>query len=1152
MKHFSSAFYLKMITVSSFILSCFFICYSKDDSSPQTRWRIRENLALRFGSEFDKINSLNNALSSASDIINEIRDFQLFPNGLTRLSHKEIVAIDSCLDMLEKDHSTLLKKIESLKSPLVDAIEILREMVTGVPVENMFEVLEKGDMKRIGQMIEIKDQINTLWTNIDSLLITVMTGIGLKPEFQTQTTDSNLAYDEFLDIIQSALGHHLKKRYDRLELIKNHLVSNGSKNQILEIYNIEKHRIKVLISDKNFVLAEKKLKHAINRFDSIISIDDLYLLLFRSCFLEKKYTDALKTIAKVSDEANLGLKQLYRIQTLYALQRCHDVLDEMADTDITRFKGKNRNLLIWLFLESSLSAGIIIDHSELASAIDRRSSYALHVIHSLARTYLKNQDTATAISVMNGAFNYKINSEIDMMAFSKIKLSLAQLHYERGDYNNALSAFFQLLNDHNEYEHALFGILWCYIKLDQFEKVEVTLRKLVNQSPESPYAAKATLVMAEHYLQLATSEWEKLLYLESEEQRLSLLHQQLAKKISADTSLRNDVKFKIASQELSLLMSRVKSEPRKKYDNFIEIFNKTTRICEFIINHYSTGSFQDDFFSVNREKMLFYLDSLILEINRKDHVTPIIHSNTLDNRTKIKMVVDEARAFKIHADLAFYKWKLEFLDKKKTLVHKNLISNDSIKDTALAEIAKQRLDSIIVVEDSTKSHFFDKLTPLLHSILDNASDFPDAAYFRYQLGELYYENEISEYTKKYDLYEKELDLYHFANEDYQNGKISQKPVPPTIVKLDHTKSIDQFKNVITNYPLSPFCGASHYSLAWCYNDLAMFDSAFFHMEKVAIDFPQNYHAPQAWMYCGEFYFDRAELDQAAQCYQAVMKYTDSEWFDEALYKLAWTQYRQSNPNKAISSFLALVDLGESSPDGRSLLEKESLDYIAISFSETDILGEYGLKRANAFAKKLGSSTQSYQILHRLANVYREQGRYDMAEKTYTTILNDYPDYPKNAKVESELISVMENKLPSDDLNKLKTTFFNKYNLNSTWAQTQSDSIITAAADSIASKYLYDAAISYHQLALQDNKSPNYASALKTYKTFLEHYPSSPQANECHYNLAEIQFSTGDYYKAAEEYMAVSKLYPESKYRETAAWNAVVAAQNLLLKEQSDE
>jgi TolA-binding protein len=50
-------------------------------------------------------------------------------------------------------------------------------------------------------------------------------------------------------------------------------------------------------------------------------------------------------------------------------------------------------------------------------------------------------------------------------------------------------------------------------------------------------------------------------------------------------------------------------------------------------------------------------------------------------------------------------------------------------------------------------------------------------------------------------------------------------------------------------------------------------------------------------------------------------------------------------------------------------------------------------------------------------------------------------------------------------------------------------------------------------------------------------------------MAEIIFSLGDYERAAEEYIAVSKRYPDSKYRETAAWNAIVASQNLLKKEK---
>ena len=102
----------------------------------------------------------------------------------------------------------------------------------------------------------------------------------------------------------------------------------------------------------------------------------------------------------------------------------------------------------------------------------------------------------------------------------------------------------------------------------------------------------------------------------------------------------------------------------------------------------------------------------------------------------------------------------------------------------------------------------------------------------------------------------------------------------------------------------------------------MLDSALFYMENRAALYPTSVHTPQAWMYCGEYNFDRGELDQAIKCYQATMRYPESEWFDEALYKLAWAQYRLSNPEKAISSFLALVSLGESgSANGRRCWKK---------------------------------------------------------------------------------------------------------------------------------------------------------------------------------------------------------------------------------------
>ncbi|MDD5674230.1 MAG: tetratricopeptide repeat protein, partial [Chitinivibrionales bacterium] len=280
----------------------------------------------------------------------------------------------------------------------------------------------------------------------------------------------------------------------------------------------------------------------------------------------------------------------------------------------------------------------------------------------------------------------------------------------------------------------------------------------------------------------------------------------------------------------------------------------------------------------------------------------------------------------------------------------------------------------------------------------------------------------------------------------------------------------------------------------------------------------------------------------------VMLYPESEWFDEALYKLAWAQYRQSNPQKAISSFLALVDLSGASTFSSALLAKESMDYIAISFSEIDVTGDKGLARALRFVNRLGSETMGAQILHRLAAIFKEQGRFPIAMETYRRLLAMFPNYKNSPLVENELVALSERGLSLAQASTAKIDFYNKYNKTGAWSKNQSDVRVRAQGDSLAENALYDGALGFHQAALQKNDTAVYQTAIDAYGKFIKAYPQSPHANECHYNMADILFSLGNYYRAAEEYMTVSKRYPDSKYRETAAWNAIVASQNLIKQE----
>jgi TolA-binding protein len=533
------------------------------------------------------------------------------------------------------------------------------------------------------------------------------------------------------------------------------------------------------------------------------------------------------------------------------------------------------------------------------------------------------------------------------------------------------------------------------------------------------------------------------------------------------------------------------------------------------------------------------------------------------NIASIKQQVGRSRTQKVINELDWYRWHQEHIDWQKrgvthsidsikTLLSAAVDSADSINLNRRSTQLNARLDSLVDAGDLLVSTWSAKLIPACAGVLTNLNDTTDEAFIRYHYGELLYTQENQHYAQAYQQYESALMRYESLNQAYARDTTIRVPLQPQPPQLSHDASKAVFREGLARFPTHPLAGAFDYSLAWCYSDLGIADSALMHMRELATTFPEHHYTPQAWMYIGEHLFDTGNLEEAVEAYKMVMNYPRSSWFDDALYKFAWTQYRLSNPEKAISSFLALVDLGSNRVDGKAILQKESMDYIAISFSESDMSGEKGLERAKRFVKRFGDEQKGTQILSQLARVYAEQGRYDLSKKTYQTLLGMYPQYAGSWEIESRLIDLTGKEMSQEETNQMRLRYFSTYHKNAAWSRSQSDQSMRAKADSTASTMLYDAALSYHQMALQKSDSQLYSQAADAYEQFITAYTAHPMTNECHYNFAEIKFSQGDYDRAAREYIAVSRRYPDSKYRETAAWNAIVATQTLLKQEHSDK
>lgn len=1135
------------------------LCAARE--TKQDPWKIRHQLVERLGAEGYRINTLTSETGHINDVLLDIRDMEVFPPSVTRLSDDNLVLIDKLLEKVDKKQKILNDEVQSLRGPLADAMSILREMVSGEAVEQMFSVIEKGDLDRINQMLGIRHHISAVWQDIDTLVSNFARASGIE---NLTTTDKSLETNrEFFEVLRANLGIQYKEYYAQLAELKDSLVQRATPAQAKQMMRVEMKRIQEQVGEGQAdVQLREKLASIRLRYNAKGVAAEVDLVIAKLDFMLGRYTQVVERVGQLPQGAAFDAARVqFTAQSLYMLEDYKRLHALGMATDLEILRGSVRNLLIWLTIESGLKIGATDDYSRLAARVEKDSSYAIHVLYSLAESFVVKQDWVNAQSVLENAQRLKPRRPVDMVAYRRVALARAQINYEMGHYEKSRDQFFALLNRNEaNFEEALFGITWCYIALGDYAKAEVSLKKLINQSPQNPLAVESILTMAKRQLARAKFEWEKSRYYYSERKRLTQLLARLNTQIAAvhDSSAVDDLHK--ATRDVKGLLTQIENDPSPSEIDIRARYDQAVRTCELVQSYYASGSFRETVLSDEREQLLYQLDSLVLVVTQTPAQNASSGNFALQRSAikRTKQLVQQSSVLRTRALLDRYQWERDNLDWKKTLERELLDSarahNEQNGPDSLRKLVEMpfhaRLDSLVIAGNTLDSIWYSRLTQECLGQLSRPLPENDEVFVRYQLGELYYAHENEQFVSKYTQYEDSAARYDSLMNLFHKGTIVGLPQEPVAPQLAHTGSMAQFQTALAKYPSNPLAPALLYSLAWCFSDLNRPDTAVALMERLALGWPEHEYAPQAWMYIGEFHFDNGELEDAVAAYQRVMQHPESKWFDDALYKFAWSQYRLSNPEKAISSFLALVDLGGQGGAGKVILEKESMDYIAISFSESDMTGQKGLERATKFVKRFGDEEKGTQILYELARVYKDQGRYDMSKATYRTLLKMYPTYRRNWMVESNLLALLEQDVTPRQHNDMKMQFFKDYNRTSQWAQAQTDTIVRNQADSAASEMLYDVGISYHQEALRANRKDLYEQAATAYENYIRHYPQSPKANECHYNFAEIKFSLGDYERAAEEYMAVSRRYPDSKYRETAAWNAIVASQNLLKREQA--
>ncbi|MBK8480850.1 MAG: tetratricopeptide repeat protein [Proteobacteria bacterium] len=472
---------------------------------------------------------------------------------------------------------------------------------------------------------------------------------------------------------------------------------------------------------------------------------------------------------------------------------------------------------------------------------------------------------------------------------------------------------------------------------------------------------------------------------------------------------------------------------------------------------------------------------------------------------------------------------------------------------------------------------------------------PDAIF---RLAELYFEQSNDDYLLAQEAYEGEL-------AKLERKEIAVAPPPP---RQNYGPTVGLHKRLIREWPSYRFIDGAHYLLGFCLAEMG--DVAGGNQALLALVCRNKFIAPvaadagvgskpapvaaasgpaqapgakgangdyrdcvplvaasrfnaEAWVRIGEYHFDENELAAAITAYRKVIDLgpQGNAYYDEALYKLAWTYYRADKFAEAIRNFDELVLFAdrelERTGKAGSEMRPEAIQYLGISFAEEDWNGdqqpdaEGGLQRIDAVYKGREAQKHVYEVYRRLAEIYFDTTKYDDAIKVYKVVLERWPNHADNPEVQERTITALERLRQFDQAIREREEFTRRFGKGSEWENVNRNN-----PDALKRAREYDeqalifAAVSHHKegqrlrnlglankdIATLSKAGQEYAVAATAYAKYLDRFPHSKNSYEVRFSYASCLFYAQRFPEAAAQYAEVRDSNLDNRYQEDAAFS----------------
>jgi tetratricopeptide (TPR) repeat protein len=315
---------------------------------------------------------------------------------------------------------------------------------------------------------------------------------------------------------------------------------------------------------------------------------------------------------------------------------------------------------------------------------------------------------------------------------------------------------------------------------------------------------------------------------------------------------------------------------------------------------------------------------------------------------------------------------------------------------------------------------------------------------------------------------------------------------------------------------------------------------FFH--RLIKDYPNSKYIPDAYLSFAEYYFDKAEMENALKFYEKVEQFPKSSVYPYAVYKKGWCYINIGDFKTALETFVGVVRMTQ---DGKLNVPKKQLDVLAKE-AKKDIVKAYshvgGPDKAWEFFQKTGGDFAP-KMMESLAELYWEEGKFPESTRVYKKVIAQNMDSPRICEWQNKIVrNTLSSGNKRDQVQEIERlgAVYDKVGEMKTAKKDQTEECRNAFHDT--SKEL---ALIWHKEAQRTKNQDTYELDKSVYKVFLDHFPKDKDAYEMGFYYGELLWTLSNWKDAAEQYTKVVEMKPEGKYVKEAAYAAVLAWKNAL-------